>query len=169
MENEERNKRSFLDRVSWFLTGRRKAVFILVLVITAIFLYGAFKIKGEVILQDMLPYDHTYLKLQARFAEVFGSGGSTVAIGIVANKGDIFNQKTLEKVKKMTEEVEMLDEVYRLLTVSIASQMTKVIQTRARGEIGIESLMFPDVPKNDAEMALLKKNIFTAIVRKNRK
>lgn len=161
MDNGEKNKGRFLDRISRFLTDNNKKVFIVILIITAIFAVGAFRIKGEVILQDMLPYDHTYLKLQARFAEVFGSGGSTVAIAMVQKKGDIFNQKTLEKVKKMTEEVELLDEVYRLLTVSIASQMTKVVQTRAKGEIGIESLMFPDVPKDDAEMALLKKNIFS--------
>jgi predicted RND superfamily exporter protein len=161
MKNQEQERNSFLDRVSWFLTRRRKAVFFTILALTAVALIGSFRIKGEVILQDMLPYDHPYLKLQARFSEVFGSGGSTVAIGIVKKKGDIFNQTTLAKIKKMTEEVELLDEVYRLLTVSIASSQTKVTTTRARGEIAIEPLMFPDIPKNDQEMAELKKNVFS--------
>jgi hypothetical protein len=51
--------------------------------------------------------------------------------------------------------------VYRLLTVSIASNQTKVVNMRARGEIVIESLMCPDVPETEKGLALLKKNIFS--------
>ncbi len=158
---ENKDKRDWLDNISWYLTRFRLQIFILILVITAVFLFGSFKIKGEVILKDMLPYDHPYLKLTERFAEVFGSGGSTVAIALVQKNGDIFNDKTLMKIKKMTEEVEMWDEVYRLLTTSIASNQSKVVVTKAKGEIVIKALMFPDPPKNAEEMALLKRNIFS--------
>ena len=48
-------------------------------------------------LQDMFPYDHPYLKLHARFSEVFGSGGSGVVIALKAKKGDIFNQSILDQ------------------------------------------------------------------------
>src|SRR5512136_2290919 len=83
---------TWLDRVSYFLTQHRFAILIVILIITGIFLYGAFRIRGEVILQDMLPYDHPYLKLHNRFSEVFGSGGSTVVIALRAKRGDIFEQ-----------------------------------------------------------------------------
>jgi len=158
---ENRNELRGLDRISWFLTRYRLTVLIVILVITGVFLYGAFKIRSEVILQEMLPYNHPYLKLHARFSEIFGSGGSTVVIAVKAKSGDIFNEKTLGKVKKITEEVELWDEVYRILTVSIASNSVKVVKTKAKGEIAIDQLMFPDVPKNEQEMVLLKKNIFS--------
>ena len=49
----------------------------------------------------------------------------------------------------------------RALTVSIASRTTKVVKAQAKGQIKIDSLMWPDVPKNDQEMALLQKHIFS--------
>jgi len=159
MENEK--KLRGLDRFCWFLSRYRLTVLIIILVITGIFLYGAFKIRGEVILQDLLPYDHPYLKLHARFSEVFGSGGSGVAIAVNAKKGDIFNPKTLGKIKGITDEIELWDEVYRVLTVSMASNSVKVVRTLAKGEIRIEALMFPRIPENDQEMEELKKNIFS--------
>jgi uncharacterized protein len=150
-----------LDRICLFLSRHRVAVLLVILVITGIFLYGAFKIRGEVILQDMFPYDHPYLKLHARFSEIFGSGGSGIAIAVNAKKGDIFNPKTLGKIKGITDEIELWDEVYRVLTVSMASNSVKVVRSLAKGEIRIEALMFPNIPKNEQEMEELKKNIFS--------
>jgi hypothetical protein len=132
-----------------------------ILIITGIFLYGAFQIRGEVILQDLLPYDHPYLKLHARFSQVFGSGGSGVVIAIKAKNGDIFKSGVLTKIQRMTSEIELWDEVYRILTVSIASRTTKVVKAQAKGKISVESLMWPEIPKNDQEMALLQKHIFS--------
>ena len=57
--------------------------------------------------------------------------------------------------------MELWDEVYRILTVSSASQSTKGVKTKAKGEIIIDQLMVPDIPKDDQEMALLKKHIFS--------
>jgi predicted RND superfamily exporter protein len=158
---EEGRRRSRLDGMCLFLSRYRLAVFIGLLVLTVVFLYGALRIKGEVILQDMFPYDHPYLKLHERFSEVFGSGGSTVAIALKANKGEIFNEAFLAKLQKMTSEVMMLEEVYRALTVSIAARSVKVVKTLKKGEINIEPLMWPEIPKNPQEMATLKRNIFS--------
>ena len=152
---------SRLDRFSWFMTRHRVAVLLVILVITGCFAYGIVKIRGEVILQHMFPHDHPYLKLHARFSQVFGGGGSGVVIAIKAKNGDIFNQHTLGKIQKMTNEVALWDEVYRVLTVSIASRTAKVVRALAQGEINIKSLMWPETPKNSQEMALLRKDIFS--------
>ncbi len=153
---------TWLDRLSHFLTLHRMAVLLIILVITAIFFYGAFRIKGEVILKDMLPYDHPYLKLHNRFSEVFGSGGSTLAIALKAKKGDIFNEAFLKKLQKMTNEVLMWDEVYRSLTVSLATRSVKVVRPLKKGEINIEPIMWPHIPQSPEEMAVLKKNVFSS-------
>lgn len=159
MEKEKRLRG--LDRLCWFLSRYRLSVLVVILAITGVFLYGAFQIRGEVILAELFPYDHQYLKLHARFAQVFGSGASGVVIALRAKNGDIFHQRILAKIHKMTSEVELWDEVYRVLTVSIASRTTKVVKAQARGQIKIDSLMWPEVPKNDQEMALLQKHIFS--------
>jgi uncharacterized protein len=155
-------RRTRLDKMCWFLSKHRLSVFILILMITAVFLCGAFMVRGEVILAHMFPYDHPYLKLHTKFAQVFGSGGSGVVIAVHVKEGDIFNEKTLTKIKKMTEEIELWDEAYRKLTVSIASNSTKVTKTKAKGEIIIEPLMFPYIPKNEEEMEQLKENVFSS-------
>ncbi|MRR07711.1 MAG: hypothetical protein EG828_12400, partial [Deltaproteobacteria bacterium] len=151
-----------LDKFSRFMTSHRLVVLVACLIIFGIFVYGATRIRGEVILQDMLPYDHPYLKLMARFSEVFGSGGSGVAIAVKAKNGDIFNEKTLSKIQQITNEIEMWDEVYRILTVSIASRSVKKVNAKQRGEVKIEPLMWPDIPKNQGEMEELKKSIFSS-------
>lgn len=158
---KQEDKKTLLDRLSWFLTRRRLMVFALILVLTAVFLIGAFKIKGEVILTDMLPYDHPFLKLHATFSKIFGSGGSGVVIAVKSKSGDIFNEATLTKVKKMTQEIELWDEVHRVLTVSIASHSVKVVTAKSRGEISAVPLMFPDIPRKPEEIEALKKNIFS--------
>ncbi len=159
MENGK--KRGALDRLCWFLARYRQAVLIVILVITGIFLYGAFRIRGEVILAEMFPYNHPYLQLHARFAQVFGSGASGAVITLRAKNGDIFNPRILTKIQKMTGEIELWDEVFRALTVSIASRTTKVVKAQAKGQIKVDSLMWPEIPKGDDEMALLKKDIFS--------
>jgi len=159
MENEK--KLRGLDRLCWFLSRKRLTVLVILLVITGIFLYGAFKIRGEVVLAELFPYDHPYLKLHARFAQVFGSGASGVVIALKAKEGDIFNEAFLGKLKRMTDEVVLWEEVYRILTVSIASVSAKVVKPLKKGEISIVPLMWPEVPKDPEGMLELKKNIFS--------
>jgi len=158
---ENKRKLHVRDRFYWFVSQHNLIGLFFILIITGIFLYGAFQIKGEVILQDLLPYEHPYLKLHARFSQVFGSGGSGVVIAIRAKNGDIFKSGVLTKIQRMTSEIELWDEVYRILTVSIASRTTKVVKAQAKGKISVESLMWPEIPKNDQEMALLQKHIFS--------
>ncbi len=150
-----------LNKFVSFVVQFRFWVLLFALLGTGAVFFFAPKIMTEVILQDMFPHDHPYLKLQGRFAQVFGSGGSGVVIVVKAKNGDIFNQKTLGKIKEITDGIVLWDEVYRALTVSMASNSVKAVKILPKGEIVIQSLMFPDVPKNETEMALLKKHIFS--------
>ena len=150
-----------LERLSNFMIRHRLSVVLFVLVAGGTLAAGAVKIRTEVILQHLFPYDHPYLKLNARFSEVFGGGGFGVVIAVKAKEGDIFNQRTLTKIKEITDHLLLTDELYRILTTSIATNSTKVVKTRKKGEIVIDALMFPEIPKNDQEMAQLKKYIFS--------
>jgi hypothetical protein len=147
--------------LAWWITRHRGAVLLGTIIVVLVLAAGVFMVKSEVILQDMFPWGHPYLKLHARFSEVFGSGGSGVAIAVTVKNGDIFNAKTLGKIKAITDEMVLWTDVYRLLTVSIARNSVKVVKTKARGEIVVEALMFPEIPKDDLEMEQLKRNIFS--------
>ncbi len=60
----------------------------------------------------------------------------------------------------MTREIELWDEVYRILTVSMASMSVKVVRAKARGEINLQALMFPKVPDTQKEINEHKKECF---------
>ena len=150
-----------IDRLSRFVMDRKQWSLVFLVVAVALFSLGAFHINTHVILRDLFPYDHPYLKMHARFSKVFGGGGFGVVLALKDRQNDIFNPETLSRVKGITDELVLWDEVYRVLTVSMASNSVKVVKTRAKGEIVIEALMFPDIPKTDEEMELLRQHIFS--------
>jgi uncharacterized protein len=154
------DKRTLLDRFSWAMTGHRLVVLMVMAVVVGVAIYGAVRIRGEVIFSDMLPVSHPYLQLHAKFSQIFGGGGSGAVIMLKAKKGDIFNEQVLTKIQKITNEVELWEEVYRILTVSMGSRSVKKVSTLTRGEIKIEPLMWPNIPKTPEEMEALKRNIF---------
>ena len=113
-------KKSRFEKLCWSMAEHRLGVMAVILLLTAVFGVGMFRIRTEVILSEMFPYDHPYLKIMGKFGQVFGGGGSGVVVAIKVKKGDIFNESTLGKIKEMTGEVELWEEVYRSLTVSMA-------------------------------------------------
>lgn len=144
-----------------FFWRHRRVVLAVVMIGAVLSALSATNIKTHVILSDLFPQDHPYLALHKRFSQVFGGGGTSLVIALRARQGDIFNLPMLGKIRDLTREIELWDEIYRVQTVSIASNATKVVKTKARGEIAFEALMFPDIPANEAEIELLKKNIFS--------
>jgi len=154
-------KRTFLDRFAWFASSHRLLVLVLTLIVAGGFAYGTTRIKGEVVIEELLPYAHPYLKIMIEFSEVFGSGGSFVAIALQANDGDIFRKSILEKVQAIDQEVALWPETYRILTISIGSRATKVVRPVGEGEIRVKPLMWPDVPDTEEGVRQLKKDIFS--------
>jgi predicted RND superfamily exporter protein len=154
-------KRTFLDRLAWFATSNRVLVLVLTLIVAGGFAYGTTRIKGEVVIEELLPYAHPYLKIMIEFSEVFGSGGSFVAIALEAKDGDVFKKSILEKVQAIDQEVALWPETYRILTLSIGSRATKVVRPVGEGEIRVKPLMWPDVPDTPESVRQLKKDIFS--------
>jgi len=150
-----------INRLASFVVRHKLSISLFILISMLAISVGAVRLKTEVILSHLFPQDHPYLRLMSEFSEVFGSGGSGVVIAVNSKKGDIFNKKTLTKIKDITDDVVLWDEVYRVLTLSLASYSTKVVSTLAKGEIRIEPLMFPDVPKTQEAMEQLRRNVFS--------
>ena len=157
----DNHKRRPMETFCRAMSRHRFAVLISILLIAAGLSIGIQYIRGDVILQDMFPQNHPYLKLHERFSEVFGSGGSSVNIALKARTGDIFTQERLEKLQKMTQEVELWEEVYRALTQSFASRSVKVVRAVGGGEITIKPIMWPDIPETQEEMEDLKYALFS--------
>ncbi|MBW2369805.1 MAG: hypothetical protein JRH15_18185 [Deltaproteobacteria bacterium] len=159
----EKAKKSALDRFSRFVTNHRVAALIITLIVAAGFAVGIFRIQGEVYLEDLLPYDHPFLQIIAKFSGVFGTGGSGAMILVQSRDedGDIFNPALLKKVQEINAEVSFWDETFRVLTYSIGSRSIQVARVGGMGDISFEPLMFPDVPETEAGLSALEKDIFS--------
>jgi len=59
------NPEGKMNRFCSFLVRHRLAFLLVILGITIVFCYGATKIRSEVLLYELFPYDHPYLKLHA--------------------------------------------------------------------------------------------------------
>ena len=109
---------------------------------------------------QLLPQSHPYIRLNNEFKEKFG-GANFLVIMVSVNKGDIFNTKTLKKVKHITESLEALPGIDRYKIVSIASMKLAVTRYTSWG-MNVEPLMWPEVPATDEGLRKLKKDIFSS-------
>lgn len=132
----------------------RVAVVSLVVAMTCIMGFFAAQIKVKTVFSDLLPSNHPYVQINDRFKQTFG-GSNIVSIMLEVEQGDIFNMVALDKVQKITRNLQKVEGVDAYQIVSLASK--KLREVRASTE-GIESrpLMWPDLPRDKAEIQVLR-------------
>ncbi len=137
----------------------RFPVLIILAAVVLTLLFGSQFWNLEMVLDPkrILPQGHPYVKLNNEIERRFG-GSRVVVIGVVAKEGDIFNPKTLAKIKRITEKVKGVSGIVEENVVSIADRKIKVIKASPTG-LEIKRLM-EEVPKNQKEMEALRSNIF---------
>ena len=82
----------------WAKTAIRFRLLLLIVIgfiFTGAFLYGASLLSMKVVLEDMFPFGHPFVKLHKEFGSQFG-GASTVMIEAKVKEGDIFNTEFLK-------------------------------------------------------------------------
>jgi len=133
---------------------------LMVLILTPVFIYGVSIMSVNVVLEDMFPFGHPFVKLHKEFGSQFG-GASTVLVEVKVKEGDIFNPQTLGKVKAITDAITFHDDSYMLLTASISERKMKYYRGYSGGNIEIDGLMWPKIPQTPEELQFMKENIFT--------
>ena len=161
-----------MEKFADFAIRRRLPILIGITLITLFFLFqlinplGFFtsskilKLKVDTNFADLLPQRHPYIKVHNQIRDTFG-GANQVLIMVQVRDGDIFNQKTLSKVKEISERLETLPAVDRYKIRSIALSKMKHFKFVA-GSMDISPLMFPDIPQNEEEMEDLKRKIYSS-------
>jgi predicted RND superfamily exporter protein len=154
-----------------FIMRNRFFILLINLAITLFFLYqiinpwGFFdssevlKLKVKTDFADLLPQNHEYIKVHNKIRNTFG-GANQIIIMVQVRDGDIFNQKTLTKVKEISERLENFPAVDRYKIRSIAMSKMKFFKFTS-GTMDISPLMFPEVPRNTEEMEELKRKIYS--------
>lgn len=153
----KKNAFGAVERFVDFCISRRRLVVSVLTVLTLIMLYQALHVVIKTQLDDLMPSSHPYIKVHERFKRAFG-GSNVVTIMIETEKGDIFNRKTLGKIQKVTQDLRLVHAVNEFQITSLASKKLKEIRSSTDG-IETKSLMWPELPSGDAELAYLREAV----------
>ncbi|MBW2216062.1 MAG: MMPL family transporter [Deltaproteobacteria bacterium] len=136
-----------------------KRLFILaVLVLTTLFWgYQLLSINVQTFFPDLLP-KHAYVDLVKEYPD-FG-GANMVLVEIKVKEGDVFNTNTLDKIIKLSEDLQFIPGIDRNKVVSIGVGKIKNFKVTAWG-IEFPSLMYPDAPTTEEAIEELKVNVYS--------
>ena len=104
-----------------FLINHKKAVVMTMAVITVFFLTQIFRIQMFTQFLDLFPQNHPYVQVHQQYARYFG-GAYQATLVLEVRKGDVFNTKTLSKMSRITDAVDLIPGVDHFGIFSIASQ-----------------------------------------------
>ncbi len=129
--------------------------------LTLLFVYGLGRhLSVQVLLEEMVPPAHPFVKLHGEYESQYG-GSSTVVVALVVKEGDIFNPATLQKIKRVNDEILFYHDVRRALVTSIAQRKSKVVKGHAGGTVDVSALMWPEIDLTPEGIQNLKYNIYT--------
>ncbi|MEI6127077.1 MAG: hypothetical protein WCQ99_11055, partial [Pseudomonadota bacterium] len=111
---------------------------------------------------DLLPQTHPYIKIHKEFLQNFGGANQLIML-LEVKDGDVFNRKTLGKIKYVTEEMLTIPGVDRYKILSIAHQKFSTFKFTSWG-IETDYLMWPDIPETDQQMKRLKDAVFSNLM-----
>lgn len=144
----------WVARLAKFCIRHRIAVTTVLGLATLILTYFAALVEVKTVFADMLPSSHPYVKVHEKFADTFG-GSNMVTIMVEAKQGDIFEPAILEKVQALTLDLRKVSAVNPFQIISLASKKLKEVRA-STDSIETQPLMWPDVPKTEAELQELK-------------
>ena len=130
-----------------------------ILLMTAVFLYGVANVEVKTLFNDMLPQKHPYMKTHLEYQEQLGDP-LKVYLMLRVKEGDIYSGETLEKVKRITDEIDLIKGVNHNQVYSIASRKIKKITVNAEG-IFTENLI-KEVPRTEEALDQLRETVRSA-------
>lgn len=143
-----------LERFVELCIARRTLVVAVLSVMTLVMAALAARVPVRTVFADLLPQKHPYVAVNQRFAQDFG-GSNVVSVMLEVDKGDIFTTPTLEKIKKVNDELTRVPGANPFQVVSIASKKLKTFRS-STDAIETRPVMWPDVPRTAEGLAELR-------------
>lgn len=141
--------------IEWMLRHRYLLLGIIGL-LTLFFLWQISKIKIESRFSDLLPKNHPYIKIHNQYKDLLGDP-LKIFLMLKVKEGNIYSKVTLNKVKRITDELDSIPGVNHNQIYSIGSRKIKKITVTAYGII-TENFM-EEVPKAEEEMEEFKETV----------
>ena len=147
-----------MKRLAEFIVRRRRSVLFSACLMTLFFAYCAVKIEMYTAFADLVPRDHPYIRVHNEFWRTFG-GANVILLSVEVKEGDIFNPETLGKIKKLTDQVELMPGVSNYQIFSLARQKVKDVRATAWG-VEVQPVMWPDVPRTPEAITQLRRVVY---------
>ena len=141
-------------RIGDFVLRFRAIIGGVLLLISAILLYYCTQVTVATKFDDFFPTYHPNVQLYHEWQKYGGAQTLTVMINV--KHGDIFNYDTLKKLQDIQYDVDKLPGVDHNEVLSLASYRVSYAEATP-GSLNIKPFMFPEVPKDAAGIAALKK------------
>lgn len=142
-----------------FLIRHRKAALAGMAIISLFFLIQAIHTEMFTQFLDLFPKNHPYVQVHKQYAKYFG-GAYQATVVLEVKEGDVFNTETLTKIARIQEAVDLIPGVDHFGIFSLASRKVNVLR-ETPGGFSNKPVM-KEIPQNQAEMADLKKRVFTS-------
>jgi len=156
----EQEKKTIGQRLAHWMLDHRLITIALVVIPTLVLAYSLPTIEVYSRFADLLPEKHEYIKNYNRMKQTFG-GANVVTMSLqVEGEGDIFTYKTLNKIKHLTEEVDLIQGVNHYQVASIAHPKIRRIRTTAGGLIKSEPVLPREVPQDAEALKQLREESF---------
>ncbi|MCZ6773417.1 MAG: MMPL family transporter [Proteobacteria bacterium] len=144
---------------NWVLDHRLITI-LAVLVPSLILAYALPSIEVYSRFADLLPAKHEYIKNYNRMKQTFG-GANVVTMSLeVVGEGDIFTVDTLNKIKHVTMEVDIIQGVNHYQVASIAHPKIRRIRTTSGGMIKSEPVLPRVIPTDPEGLKRLREESF---------
>jgi len=138
-----------------FSVDHPKLVVFLALLVTAVFMTQFPKIKTDTNPKNMLPATSEVRVWNDEVDRTFGLYEDTIVLGVVNDKG-VLNPGTLEKIRRITDDILSIKGV---AASDVSSFPTITNVTAEAGTLRVAPLM-TQTPKNEEEVAALRKQLF---------
>lgn len=108
---------------------------------------------------DLLPQKHEYILNYNRMKATFG-GANVVTLSLEVTEGDIFTNKTLNQIRMLTKEVDLITGVNHYQVASMAHPKIRRIRTTAGGLIKSEPVLPRIIPEDEEGLKRLREEVF---------
>jgi predicted RND superfamily exporter protein len=107
---------------------------------------------------DVFPSTHPYVQTFTKYSDIFG-GASRVLVAVEVKEGTIWNKTTLEKIQRISRQMELLPGINNYQVLSLAQRKVKVQKIDTTAGIRSVPVMWPDVPETPEQIEALKRTV----------
>ena len=129
------NLNALLEKISALIFNNRRMWLAVFALLTMLFVFFATRLQVDAGFNKMVPLTHPYMKVYREYEKTFG-GANRVAVALIQKDGDIFNKEYMDKLKKLTDDVFLLNGVDRPSVRSLFTPNTRFIEVVEEGFAG---------------------------------